>query len=145
MSTDSIPASASGDPLVYRRATTAACVGLGIQVALLVATGLAALWADSQAIYAATWHMLGGLPIWIILALLYHQHERERVQRLAAAKLASEPHATAAIFADLTDDLDAARTRLARLYRYGLPLVSLLVAVYLLAAGSRPIPSASSS
>jgi membrane protease subunit HflK len=135
MSSDSIPASASGDPLVYRRATTAACVGLGIQVVLLVATGLAALWADSQAIYAATWHMLGGLPIWIILALLYHQHERERAQRLAAAKLASESHATAAIFADLTDDLDAARTRLTRLYRYGLQTVSLLVAVYLLAAG----------
>ena len=135
MPSATIPASSSGDPLVYRRATTAACVGLGIQLALLVATGLAALWADSQAIYAATWHMLGGLPIWIILALLYHQHERERAQRLAAEKLAAEPHATAAIFADLTDDLDAARTRLERLYRYGLPTVSLIVAVYLLAAG----------
>jgi modulator of FtsH protease HflK len=135
MPSASLPASSSGDPLVYRRATTAACVGLGIQLVLLVAMGLAALWSDSQAIYAATWHMLGGLPIWIILALLYHQHERERAQRLAAEKLAAEPHATAAIFADLTDDLDAARTRLERLYRYGLPLVSLLVAVYLLAAG----------
>jgi regulator of protease activity HflC (stomatin/prohibitin superfamily) len=135
MPSASLPASSSSDPLVYRRATTAACVGLGIQLVLLVATGLAALWADSQAIYAATWHMLGGLPIWIILALLYHQHERERAQRLAAEKLAAEPHATAAIFADLTDDLDAARGRLERLYRYGLPLVSLLVAIYLLAAG----------
>lgn len=135
MPSASLPTSSSSDPLVYRRATTAACVGLGIQLVLLVATGLAALWADSQAIYAATWHMLGGLPIWIILALLYHQHERERAQRLAAEKLAAEPHATAAIFADLTDDLDAARTRLERLYRYGLQIVSLLVAVYLLAAG----------
>jgi membrane protease subunit HflK len=135
MPSASLPATSSSDPLVYRRATTAACVGLGIQLVLLVAMGLAALWADSQAIYAATWHMLGGLPIWIILALLYHQHERERAQRLAAEKLASEPHATAAIFADLTDDLDAARTRLERLYRYGLQIVSLLVAVYLLTAG----------
>jgi len=130
-----VPLSSSGDPLVYRRATTAACVGLGIQVALLAATGLAALWADSQAIYAASWHMLGGLPIWIVLAILYHQHERERAQRLAAEKLAAEPHATAAIFADLTDDLDAARGRLERLYRYGLPIVSMLIAFYLLAAG----------
>ncbi|MFM8952205.1 MAG: SPFH domain-containing protein [Planctomycetaceae bacterium] len=135
MPSASLPATSSSDPLVYRRATTAACVGFGIQFVLLVAMGLAALWADSQAIYAATWHMLGGLPIWIMLALLYHQHERERAQRLAAEKLASEPHATAAIFADLTDDLDAARTRLERLYRYGLQIVSLLVAVYLLAAG----------
>ena len=129
------PVSSSGDPLVYRRATTAACIGLGIQVLLLAGTGLVALWTESQAVYAATWHMLGGLPIWIILALVYHQHERERAQRLAAEKLAAEPHATAAIFADLTDDLDAARGRLERLYRYGLPIVSLLVAVFLLAAG----------
>lgn len=130
-----LPHSSSGDPLVHRRATTAACIGLGIQLALLAATSVAALWADSGAIYAATWHMLGGLPIWLVLALLYHQHEQERKQRLAAEKLAADSQATAAIFADLTDDLDAARNRLERMYRYGLPIVSVLVAIFLLAAG----------
>jgi len=125
----------SGDPLVYRRAATAATVGLAFEILLLVAMGLAALWADGQALYAATWHMLGGLPIWIVLVLLFQQHEAERQQRLAAEKLAAEPSGSAAIFADLTDDLDAARLRLERLYRYGLPTVSLLVAVFMIAAG----------
>ena len=125
----------AGDVLVYRRAITAAVAGLVIQLALCLAVGLTGLWGDSQAIYAAAWHMLGGLPIWIVLALIYQQHESERVQRLAAEKLADSSQATAAIFGNLSDDLDAARARLDRLYRYGLPIVSGIVAIYLLVAG----------
>jgi len=125
---------AANDILVFRRAVTAAVAGLVIQLALTMATGLAALWADSQGVYAAAWHMIGGLPIWIVLALLYQQHEAERTQRLAAEKLADATKA-AAIFGTLSDDLDAARARLDRLYRLGLPLVSGIVASYLLAAG----------
>ena len=126
---------AINDAMVFRRAVTAASAGFLIQLALLVATGLTALWGDSQALYAAAWHMLGGLPIWIILVLIYQQHESERVQRLAAEKLADGGRDSAAIFGNLSDDLDAARGRLERLYRYGLPIVSGIVAVYLIAAG----------
>jgi hypothetical protein len=129
------PPSTAADPRAYQRATTAALAGLAIQLALVLATGLVALWSDSQAVYAAGWHMLGGLPIWIVLALLYHQHETERTQRLAADKLAADPTASAAIFGNLGDDLDAARRRLDALYRYGLPAVSLVVAAYLIVAG----------
>ncbi|MFM1997207.1 MAG: hypothetical protein RLZZ111_1594 [Planctomycetota bacterium] len=125
---------AVNDVLVFRRAVTAAVAGLVIQLALTTATGLAALWADSQGVYAAAWHMIGGLPIWIVLALIYQQHEAERTQKLAAEKLADRTKA-AAIFGNLSDDLDAARARLDRLYRLGLPIVSGIVACYLLAAG----------
>ena len=51
------------DALVFRRAVTAAISGLVIQVILLATTGLTALWGDSQSIYAAAWHMLGGLAM----------------------------------------------------------------------------------
>lgn len=123
------------DPRVYQRATTAALAGLAIQIALVLLMGLTALWSGSPAIYSAGWHMLGGLPIWIVLALLYHQHETERAQRLAADKLSTDPTASAAIFGNLGDDLDAARRRLDSLYRYGLSAVSLLVAAYMIVAG----------
>ena len=125
----------ANDALMYRRACSASIAGLVIQLALVFATGAAALWSDSQAIYSATWHMLGGLPIWVILVILYQQHESERVQRLAAEKLAASEHSTAAIFGDVGDDLDAARGRLDRLYRYGLPAVSVITALYLVIAG----------
>lgn len=129
------PSSVTADPRVFQRATTVALVGLTIQGALSIATGLVALWSDSQAVYAAGWHMLGGLPIWIMLAVVYSQHESERTQRLAADKLAADSAATAAIFGNLSDDLDAARRRLDNLYRFGLPTVSVIVAIYLLGAG----------
>lgn len=125
---------AVNDSLVFRRARTAALSGLAIQVGLAAATGLVALWADSQAIYAAAWHMAGGLAIWIVLSLIYQQHETERSQRLAAEKL-SDTTKAAAIFGNLSDDLDAATARLERLYRLGLPVVSGIVAFYLLVAG----------
>ena len=124
----------TSDVLLYRRALTAAIVGLVIQAGLLVAVGLTSLWGDVNSLYAACWHMLGGIPIWIVLILIYQQHEAERTQQLAAEKLADSTKA-AAIFGNLSDDLDAARERLSRLYRYGLPIVSGLIAVYLVAAG----------
>jgi len=56
------------DQTTYRTATTAAIAGLVIQLLLAVATGLIGVWAASPAIQAVAWHMLGGLPIWVILA-----------------------------------------------------------------------------
>lgn len=123
------------DALVFKQALTAALIGLAIQLSLTVVSGLTALWANASAFYGSAWNMLGGLPIWIILALIYQQHEAERKQRLAAEKLAENGGDTAAIFGSLSDDLDAARARLERLYRYGLPIVSGLVAAYQLVAG----------
>lgn len=120
---------------VFRQAFTAAIIGLAIQLGLCFAAGLTALWANTSAFYAAAWNMLGGIPIWIVLALIYQQHESERKQRFAAEKLAETGRDTAAIFGSLSDDLDAATARLERLYRYGLPAVSGLVAIYQLTAG----------
>jgi regulator of protease activity HflC (stomatin/prohibitin superfamily) len=130
-----VPVFPSTDPRIASRAATAAMVGLAVELVLLLALGLTALWTESQAVSAATWHMACGLPIWLVLVLLYQQHDRERRDRLAAEQLAAEPTAAATIFAGLTDDLDAARLRLERIYRFGLPIVSLIVAVALLVAG----------
>ena len=113
----------------------AALTGLAIQIFLAVAAGLTALWANTPAFYAAAWSMVGGLPVWIVIALVYQQHEAERKQRLAAEKLAASGRDSAAIFGNLSDDLDAARARLDRLYRYGLPIVSGFVGLYQLTVG----------
>lgn len=124
-----------GDQLTYRRGTTAATVGLVIQLALTVATALVGLWTQSPAIQAATWHMLGGVPIWVVLALIYSQFETERRETLASEKLAAQDAASAVLFGDLSDELQRARQRLANLLAYGLPAVSFIVAAYLIAAG----------
>lgn len=125
----------SNDQLTYRRGTTAAIVGLVIQFGLTVATALVGLWTESPAIQAATWHMLGGLPIWIVLALIYSQYETERRETLASEKLSTQDATSAVLFGDLSDELQRARQRLTNLLGYGLPAVSFMVAAYLVAAG----------
>ena len=124
------------DELTYSRATTAALAGLAVQIVLCVATGLIGAWAQSPAIQAATWHIAGGIPIWIILAIIYQQHRVERTESLAAEKLATQDATSAAIFGETSDELQLARNRLDRLYAYGLPAVSFAVAIYLIAAGA---------
>jgi hypothetical protein len=62
------------DDTLYRRGTTAAVAGGVIQLVLTVLVGGIGLWTASPAVHAACWHLLGGLPIWIILALLMQQH-----------------------------------------------------------------------
>ena len=117
----------NNDELTYRRGTTAALAGLAVQVVLCVATGLIGAWAQSPAIQAATWHIAGGIPIWIILAIIYQQHRVERTESLAAEKLATQDATSAAIFGETSDELQLARNRLDRLYAYGLPVVSFAV------------------
>jgi regulator of protease activity HflC (stomatin/prohibitin superfamily) len=125
----------TGDQTTYRRGRIAALGGLAIQIALVVAMGLAAAWTRSPALQAAGWHLLGGLPIWIILALVYHQFEVERRETLASEKLATQDAASSVLFGDLSDELQRARQRLTNLIGYGLPAVSFLVAIYLIVAG----------
>ena len=124
------------DQTTYRTATTAAIAGLVIQLLLAVATGLIGVWAESPAIQAVAWHMLGGLPIWVILALVHQQHRAERTEALAAEKLSAQDATTAAIFGDTSDELQLTRSRLDRLYAWGLPGVSFTVAAYLIGVGA---------
>lgn len=125
----------SQDQQTYSRAANAALVGLIAQLGLAILTALLGLYADAPALHAATWHFFGGLPIWIMLLVLYHQHRLERVEALEAEQLAKADARTAALFEEAGQQLQLARKRLENLYRFGLPTVSILVAVYLLAVG----------
>ena len=77
----------SQDQHIYRRATTAAVVGLVVQFVLALVVALLALYSGSDAVLAAMWHLFGGLPIWGFLAVLYHQHRLERMEALEFEQL----------------------------------------------------------
>jgi regulator of protease activity HflC (stomatin/prohibitin superfamily) len=123
------------DQQTYRRAASASLIGLGVQVVLTVGAALLGLWSQSPAVQAAAWHIAGGLPVWIVLWLLFNQHRIERMEALEAEQLARRDQQAAALFAEHADDLDLARRRLERLNKWGLNIVSLVVSVYLITAG----------
>lgn len=123
------------DQQTYRRAMTASMIGLVVQIILSIAIALIGLWAESPALNAATWYFVGGIPIWIVLCLLYNQHRIERIEALEAEQLIHQDQQAAAIFEEQADDLDLARRRLLRLQTWGLNIVSLAVSIYLLSVG----------
>ncbi|MEM9420429.1 MAG: SPFH domain-containing protein, partial [Planctomycetota bacterium] len=86
-------------------------------------------------VHAATWYLIGGLPIWVMLWLLYNQHRLERVEALEAEQLAQEDARAAALFDEAGHNLATARKRLGNFYKWGLNVVSIAVAVYLLGVG----------
>jgi len=132
----------SHDQETYRRACNAVLLGLGTQLALSVLTALTGLYAGAVGINALFWYYLGGLPIWIILWLLYNQHRLERVEALETEQLAADDARAAALFEEAGQQLRIAQKRLDNLYKYGLNLVSLFVSLYLLAMGFVTLRSA---
>jgi membrane protease subunit HflK len=126
----------TSDQQTYQRGINTALLGLAVQAAFILALAGLALYTRSSALTAATWYVLGGLPIWATLWIVYQQHKRERVEALEAEQLAQADAQTAAIFEEAGHQLATARRGLDRLYKWGLPLVSIGIAVYLIALGS---------
>ncbi len=124
------------DQQTYQRAIFASLLGLGVQLVLIVSSALVQLWSGSPAVAAITWHLLGGVPIWVILLLIYQQHRLERAEFLEAEQLARSSEAGSSIFETAAEDLGLARRRLDNLYKWGLNIVSVLVALYLLITGA---------
>lgn len=125
----------SEDQQTYKRAMNAALVGLAAQVLLTAVMALVGVYAQAPAVNAAALYMLGGVPVWIVLAMLFHLQRQERAEALEAEQLAQADAASAAIFTEAGDQLRFARKRLANLIKYWLNIVSLGVAFYLLAVG----------
>ena len=121
------------DQETYRRATNAAVSGLIAQGVLALGMTLLALHTHSPAVQAAAWHLYGGLGIWGILVLIYHQHRVERVEALETQQLTQTDARAAALFDEHGQDLRVAQRRLERLNRWGITIAGLVVAVYLIA------------
>lgn len=136
------PFQPEGSPQIYRRAVSASRVGLLVQAGLTVAMTLLSLYAGSPALTGAALHLGGGLVVWAILLILFHQHRIERVEAMEAERFAAAEPASAALFDQRADELNLARNRLQHLYRWGLGAASFAVAIHLIVAGGLLLRSA---
>ena len=124
------------DQETYVRARNASLIGLIIQLLLSVGVAILGLWTKSPAIEALSWYLFIGLPVWLVLMLIYNQHRLERIETLENERIAGSDAAASAIFNAAADELDIARRRLDNLHKWGLNGVSIFVSVSLLAVGS---------
>jgi modulator of FtsH protease HflK len=130
------------DQETYKRGTTAAIVGFCVQLVLAIVMMLASFWIDDSGwaagtvtLYAITWHLFAGLPIWVILAVVFNEHRRERAETLEAEQLSQQGDAGSALFDEADDALGLAKGRLKVIFKWTIPVLSILMAAFLLIAG----------
>lgn len=125
----------SQDQLTYTRATTASLIGLAMQFVLVLLLIILGLYAESKAVLAAAFYSVPGLAIWLLLCLIYKQHQLERIEALEANKLAESDARSAAIFDEAGSQLAQAKSRLNNLYKWGMRAVGWFNAIYLIGVG----------
>ncbi|MEX2213247.1 MAG: SPFH domain-containing protein [Phycisphaeraceae bacterium] len=131
------------DQQTYGRGTWASLLGLGIQLAMAIGLLLASFWIEDTrwpvgtiALYAMAWYAFAAVPIWSILAIIFNEHRRERIEALEQEELSRRDKASAQLFQEQGDDLAISKRRLATLYKWGVRVVAWNIATFLIAIGS---------
>ncbi len=113
-----------------KRAFVVSLVGLGFQVLLLLYLALLAIWNGSEATQAAALMAACGIPIWLCLSLIFKQRQLVREELLEVEQLRKEREAggsTEALFGGDEERLLLARRRLLWMYRWLLPVFTILI------------------
>lgn len=118
----------------YRRAGNVSLLGLVIQIALGSIVLVYGILAKDHAAYSVAAFAGFGALVWLILAIVYDQHRRERVEAMEAEALANERVGTGVFDADASDFRVAAK-RLQGLYKFLVPGGSVVLGLALVGAG----------
>lgn len=130
------------DYLTFKRAAGVSLMGLALQGVMGLALLITGIVNRDHAVVSGGMFVLLGLPVWLVLAVVFDQHRRERIEALendalsasgglASSAFLSEGGANSAV----TEDLRVQHRRLNWMHRMLVPTVSLIVAVFLAAIG----------
>lgn len=119
------------DHHAYQRGTQVAGFGFMLQLVIGL-TLLIYSWIshDDTLFYASGFVLLGTL-VWLSLVVIFHQHKLERLESLEEDELAAARDGTSSIFDAATDELRVAARRLALMYKWLMPVASLIIAGFL--------------
>jgi regulator of protease activity HflC (stomatin/prohibitin superfamily) len=123
------------DYITFRQAARVSLGGMTLQIGLasaLLIYGI--LGRDQTALSGAIFAGIGILG-WLVLAIVFDQHRRERVEAMEADALAISPTAGTSVFVGQADEFRPAAKRLAGLHRYFVPSASVVIGVLLVMAG----------
>lgn len=119
------------DYLSYSRATSVAVLGLVIQLLMGVGLLIYSVLGRDHTATSGAYAVLLGAAVWLILAIVFDQHRRERIEALEAEQLDSAQGGS--VFAASGDELKVAARRLAWMHKFLVPGFSVLLAIVLLA------------
>jgi len=122
----------------YRRAELASLAGLVLQLGGFGLVFLVALAGYSPSVGAEAWHWLGGVAIWVLLLLVFHQKRLEALEQLEVEELRRQRESAgqSALFEVEAEDLLVAGRRLQAILRYVLPITTIVLAAYHVVMGT---------
>jgi len=119
----------------YAQATSRCLWGLLLQLAMGLALLIYAIYARDHAAMTASAFVLIGVPVWLLLLIVFDQHRRERIEAIESEAMSASDVAGSSVFEEGGDDLRVAARRLQAMHKYLLPVASLAVGVLLIAIG----------
>ncbi|XHC26578.1 hypothetical protein ABWH91_04420 [Phycisphaerales bacterium ac7] len=125
----------NADHLSYQRASTISAFGLAMQLALAVAMLVyGVLGGDYAATYGSI-PMFFGVPIWIALLLVFHQHKLERLEAIETEAFRASDASQASVFDEVGADQVVQASRLAWMHRLLLPVFSVVIGIVAVVLG----------
>jgi membrane protease subunit HflK len=118
------------DHLAYQRATNIAGFGFLLQLAAAVVLLIFGMRAGDEAAWFSSFYLFTGLLVWLGLVIVFNQHKLERLEALEEGEL-TETAAGTSIFDRSGDEIRVAARRLRMMYKWILPLISLIFALVL--------------
>lgn len=120
----------------YTRARRVCLIGGLIQLLVFICCLLLGGWSGADAVAQVALLALGGVPLWLTLLIVLHQHRLEALEVIESEQLAIAESSGTIFEGAKAEELLIARRRLHLMYRYLLPAVSLLLVVYLAVFGT---------
>lgn len=124
----------NADHLSYSRAVSVSILGLVLQSVMGIATLIYGILGEDPAALSGSFAILLGIPVWVALALVFHQHRLERLESLEAQAYAASAAAKAAVFETSSDEL-VQKNRLDWMHKWFLPTLSLALSAGYIALG----------
>lgn len=119
------------DQQTAARATSTSLLGLALQIAMGLGLLIYAFLAKDRPAISGAAFILAGSMVWLVLAILFDQHRRERIEALEAEAIAASAAGRSSVFGETAQDLRVAARRLAWMHRVLVPILSILFAVVL--------------
>ncbi len=120
----------------YQRAAGVALLGLAVQVVLFVLLLIYGLFARDHAALTASGLVGAWSIVWLMLAISFDLHRRERIEALEAEQFEAAGTAGSSVFEGGSADLRVAARRVAQMHKVWMPVASLLLGVFLVAFGA---------
>ncbi len=123
------------DLQTFRRAVAVAGLGLVLQAVMSLTLLLYAVFGSDHASWTAAGYGAFGLIAWVMLLIVYDQHRRERLAALEDEALEADIAHGASVFDGGGDATLAASRRLAGIYKWFVPAISILLGAGMVAFG----------